>query len=493
MSKKDKSIIEEALLDIQMLQESLKNNTEDIFRSVMKEEIDGIVESALMEDDYEEEDIDLGDDSGEDVESADEFGADVEDTDVDADNEESDVDAMVPPMGDDEPLGDEAGLDNDMDFGGSDELDLTSASDDEVIKAYKKLSDTDEIEIVGNEITIKDSDSGNEYVIKTGGGAPSAEPEMDADFDVADEAGLEDADDMGETMYEITLSEEIIKDEDLAKGKAHADYPTDASTPNEIEDATAPIDSDSGDNLDGGFVEDEATSGDAHAEHVMETEGGTTGKAYGPIVKGNTAPKAVDGVNPSTAKPAEEVSENEEVMEGEETLEEAIPEGTAESRRQPGRNTSIKGPGAKENTPAAVKENVQAYREAIKGYTSLKNENKQIKEAFTQLREHLKGALLYNQNLTHIVKLFTEGTTTKKEKAEIVKKFDNVSTIEESKSLFENYSNDLKGKSVMVESRIETKTKGSGSSSKLVEKTAFNRENSRIMDLMERVEGKKLI
>ena len=455
MSKQTKkTLIEEALLDIELLKESLKNNTEDIFRSVMKEEIEGIVESALTEDDYEEEDIDMGDDS-EDIDSVD-VSTDVEDTDVEVDG---DVDVIVP---DEETVTDVEPEMDDMDYSG-DELDLTSASDEEVIKAYKKLSNTDEIEVVGDEVTIKDSDSGNEYVIKMGGDAPSSEPEPEqTDIDTVD--GAE------ETMYEITLSEEIMKDGEIAKSNAHGDYPTDTSTPKEIVDADASLDSDtSGDNLDGGFVEDEATSGDAHDTHVMES---------------NT--NDVDEVNTSTTNSTEEISETEE------NLEEAIPKGAAEAKRQPGRNTPIKGAGAKENTPVAVKENIQVYKEAINGYKNLKQENKQIKEAFTQLREHLKGALLYNQNLTHIVKLFTENTTTKKEKGDIISKFDNVKTVEESANLFENYKKDLKGKTVMVESKIESKTFGSGSSSKLIEKTAFQNGNSRIINLMERVEGKKL-
>jgi hypothetical protein len=285
MAKEEKSILKEAILDAERIQEALKANSKEILRAVSREEIDAIVKESLEESEYVEEDVvtedeDMDDDSEEmedaageaedemeDEEDMDDFGGDdVEDEtgesedSEDYDDTESDVD--VEPMGDDMVTSDDEEV-----------MDMTGASDEDVISVYKKLSGEDEIEVVdgGDEITLNVSEPG-EYVIKTSGGAPEAEmgmeepmgaePEMGMDAEMGDEMDYEDEE--SEIVYEIALDEAETKIGATANGKprtatSDVHMGTEKPAPNtgDIEGQTATTDSEtSGDNLEGGFDED---------------------------------------------------------------------------------------------------------------------------------------------------------------------------------------------------------------------------------------------
>ena len=56
--KKEKTIVDEALLDIKVIQEALQKNTKEILRSTMHEDIDHIVKEYVTEEQgYEEEEV----------------------------------------------------------------------------------------------------------------------------------------------------------------------------------------------------------------------------------------------------------------------------------------------------------------------------------------------------------------------------------------------------------------------------------------------------
>src|ERR1039458_2553485 len=141
-----KSILEEAILDVKKIQDALNANTKEILRSVAKEEIDSVVkESILKENDFEEEELDANTDAAvAEPEMGPEAGAEVggiESTDGISDIEGSEV---APEM--------EPEIGSDADALGAEPMDMTAASDDDVIAIYKKLCGEDEIEIVGDEI-----------------------------------------------------------------------------------------------------------------------------------------------------------------------------------------------------------------------------------------------------------------------------------------------------------------------------------------------------
>ena len=168
-----KSIIEEALLEAKSLEDALKANTKEMLAAHMKQEIENIVESSLTEEDEEIEAIDVegsdeemeempaldaGEDSEGDTEEVDSEESELMDLDVDldglaADDEEVEIDLELPAA---------------LDMGDEEELDLTGASDEEVIAVFKKMSDDDEVEVVKDEdgIHLTDNETGAEYYIK---------------------------------------------------------------------------------------------------------------------------------------------------------------------------------------------------------------------------------------------------------------------------------------------------------------------------------------
>ena len=177
-----KNILEEALLDIKNIQNALNANTKEILRSVAKEEIDSVVKESLTKEVYEEEDVD----GAEEVPAA---GAEPANSEMPTDLQSTD--GVEEPTGID-PMGGagEEGMDGIDPMGGApDELDMTQASDDDVIEIYKKLSGDDEIEIVGDEVHLNITEPG-EYIVKaadiTGAGpaGAGAAPEMGGEDDV---------------------------------------------------------------------------------------------------------------------------------------------------------------------------------------------------------------------------------------------------------------------------------------------------------------------
>ena len=96
---------------------------------------------------------------------------------------------------------------------------------------------------------------------------------------------------------------------------------------------------------------------------------------------------------------------------------------------------------------------------------------------------------LFNQNLAHVTKLFTEHSTTKKEKMKILGRFDNVETIKESKSLYKNIEGEL-GSKTPINETIDNKVNKTIDSSKsnLNEYSAYvDPSVSKIKDLMRRM------
>jgi hypothetical protein len=409
-----KSILEEALLDINHIHNALNANTKEILRSVAKEEINSVVKESLEEEAYEEEDMEEPIDAiGEP--SDDESG--IEDGGLD---DVDDVDGMD----------DEFGMD---DMESSEELDMTDATDDEVIAIYKKMSGNDEIEIVGDELRLNITEPG-EYVVKLNGAENMGGEEDELELEPADDMlGGEDEEDMD------------IEDADEEGDEEDYDY--------EIE------------------MDDEEGMDDEEDMEDMEDE---------------------EGMND------EEDMEDEE---GEE--EEEIEESLGYTRGQAGRQGARKNGAAHLPKPKAesvneaiaarklVSETAKKYNALLTEATKLKGENNEFRAALKEFRTKLVETVVFNSNLTYVTKLFMEHSTTKSEKDSILKRFDEVSNLKESKKLYKSIANELEVRkpiSEAVENKI-IKEATSGVSRQIVENTAYvDPSTKRIMDLINRVE-----
>jgi len=187
---------------------------------------------------------------------------------------------------------------------------------------------------------------------------------------------------------------------------------------------------------------------------------------------------------------AEEMDEAEDVEEAEK-IEEAIPVGTAQARRMPGRNTPIKGAGAR---GVKVESKSSQYEALLTESKKLKKENEEFKQNLVSFRKTLAETALYNFNLTYATKLFLEHATTKDEKLSIMERFDGVKSIKESKALYDKIVGELGSRKTISESVSKLDKAVTSGKSNLSEQTAYvDNETARIRELMERVEGKKLL
>ena len=150
--------------------------------------------------------------------------------------------------------------------------------------------------------------------------------------------------------------------------------------------------------------------------------------------------------------------------------------------------------GAKHQPKAggALEESTTKYNTLLTEAKELKSKNEEYKQALKQFRTMLAETVVFNSNLTYVTKLFMEHSTTKEEKQNILKRFDNeVSTLKESKKLYKTIASELSSKKVVAES-VERKLNNelsSGISKQLNESTAYvDKETQRIKDLMSRVE-----
>jgi len=163
--------------------------------------------------------------------------------------------------------------------------------------------------------------------------------------------------------------------------------------------------------------------------------------------------------------------------------------GTHRNQSEPG---SI---GAPEN-PKAIKESkTSEYEKLMSEANKLKKENGLFKKNLSTFRKMLAETAVYNSNLTNVTRLFLEHATTKDEKKSIIKRFDDeVKTVKESKALYKRIVGELASAPSLTESvNVVDKDMTSGSSN-LNSQTAYvDNETSRIKELMERVEGKKLL
>ena len=138
----------------------------------------------------------------------------------------------------------------------------------------------------------------------------------------------------------------------------------------------------------------------------------------------------------------------------------------------------------------------QVRNESVKKELNLLREkNEEYKKALDFFRNKLNEVAVFNSNLAYSTRLFTEHSTTKQEKINILRRFDNVETIKESKSLYKSIKSELEGgnnnSNEIVTESVQRKlinTPSNGSASNLIEsKTYENPQFLRMKDLMTKI------
>jgi hypothetical protein len=177
----------------------------------------------------------------------------------------------------------------------------------------------------------------------------------------------------------------------------------------------------------------------------------------------------------------EEEEEEEEVSEEEEESKEI--EATEAARTQ---GNDVRGEGPRQGMKYKA-----GRHEMNEEVENLKKQNAEYKKALVLFKDKLNEVAVFNANLAYATRLFTEHSTTKQEKLNILKRFDTVSTMNEAKSLFNTIKTELGSKTTVTESvatKISNTPSSSSSTEVLAESKAYeNPQFRRIKEMMSKI------
>ena len=474
------SILEKALLEAEQLEETMKSNAKEILASTMKEEIQELVKESLNEDDYLKE-----------QENEEEVDVDIIDDEMEG--EEPDMDLTV--MDDIElDIEDETG---DMDLPELPPLDLTLASDEEVLKVFKAMGDEDGIIIQkdGNEIDLTDTSTDTEYIIKLDEQKKSKT--MKKSIKEQDMEDMDNMDEMeDEVVYEIELDEDFdesgvmgVDAPEEESGEEGRDWELGEDNEFDLGPADAPIE----------FNEGGAKKGDQSATHrdyeMDEGEYGFTRH------KGDSDQGYLDREDDMLG--GEHGHEDDEMSL---KTRGRMARGTRKyDTREASRTLGFGRESGGKHKPSGIRKAITNNRNLgesriRKSYNLLKEEvetlkvkNSDYRKALTTFRDKLNEVGVFNSNLAYVTRLFTEHSTTKQEKVNILKRFDGVTSLKSSKGLYkvikEELTNEVVKSTKTISESVEKKiTKMPTSGGKLLESKVYeNPQFSRMKDLMSKL------
>jgi hypothetical protein len=482
----EKNLVEETLIQIQNLENVINENAKEILHSTMKEEISELVKESLNEaDEDEDETLDVtaaSDDDELDIDVDDENDSDEDFSDIDIE----DGSDMGMPQDDLMGMGD---FDDDDDF--SDEtIDLTDASDEEVLKVFKAMSADDEITVTqdGDYIHLNDDSEDVEYLIQT----ESEEDELeeswsedleeseDTDFEKTDfnesyEEMDESDDEMEETIYEIAISD----DEDMTEPKESKFIPKHKME----EDADEEFEE---------YTLEESAKGKSIKPKVGKGAKVGSPKFSYKTQKGGFKEKMKQGTKGvGMGKAKFEFNEGEVFEMPSRTGIKLSKEEAKEAARTYGTGWRK---GALPKGARAGQEQARLRTESVNGELDmLRTKNEEYRKALNLFRDKLNEVAVFNSNLAYATRLFTEHSTSKQEKINILRRFDSAESIKESKALYKTIKEELSGSFVgnnITESieRVIEKEQSSGSAVNLIEsKTYENPQFLRMKDIMAKI------
>jgi hypothetical protein len=474
--EKEKSVVEEALLQMKRIEEAISENAKGILASTMKEEISQLVKESLIGDRRLHEDE--------------------EDTDVPVEDEDE-KEVVEPEFEDDEesveePEGDETEFTGEMPTGDNEEemppLDMTQASTDELLRVFKAMGDQDGVIIKkqdDGDIHLIDNNNDTEYLITFGGEENEPidmmENYMEEEFPDLYEMGGHHFDEEYGSHDEHGVEEEYNFDEEY---NVEEEYNFDEEY-NVEEENVYEIDQEQLESVLETFKYSKSPNMDKISYKKKEAP-----KRYGKSGNVKVAAKYPKGELKHGVTEVENYPDIEEEWTEEEDRElinmEELDnvEQTEASRTMTYRRRAERGRVVAPNT---VKESRNVEIKL------LQEKNEEYKKALDFFRKKLDEVAVFNSNLAYSTRLFTEHSTTKQEKINILRRFDNVETIKESKNLYKTIKEELNGNATTntiaesVQNKV-VKTPKTGSSTNLIEsKTYENPQFLRMKDLMAKI------
>jgi hypothetical protein len=320
--------------------------------------------------------------------------------------------------------------------------------------------------------------------------------------DELEESWMDEEDETTETIYEIEMDEEDGDEDEYQShlgGEMEERYHMDRKRHNDPEDEDDDLDFETNwDELEEGDEDDD--------EFVVESKSNFKSKGVG---MGNASKFKYDkkpnqgqgfktkmkqgtrGVGMGKAK--FEYKEGENMEKGKNTTVKKME--TKEASRTLGNGSNFR-KGGLPKPRAHSKANTAIKKESVdnRELQVLREKNEEYRNALNVFRDKLNEVAVFNSNLAYATRLFTEHSTTKQEKINILKRFDSVETLKESKNLYRSIKDELSDvgtkDNTLTESfeRTVEKTPTSGSAVNLIEsKTYENPQFLRMKDLMSKL------
>ena len=429
-----KSILAETLADIQEIREGIEKNANHVLKSTLKDDLEAIVRKGLNE--SEEEDFTQTDDIAGDIPADHESGEEGSEEMTDGGIEDLGLD--IDGAGGDIEIGAET------EPGEPEVIDLTDKTDDEVIQHFNLMKPADEIEIIqtpenGIQINIKSADAGEGEFELPGeeGGEETGEPEFDATEEPTDDVPAAD-DDTEESGEETT--DDDTEETEGGEDEEEKVYEIEIS---ETEEPT-----------------DESTTSMKHSEKHMKN-----------VDEDEVVDEDVKHVKTKAHMKHASTQDKQYTEELQESLVKTRKK--IQSLMTENKNKT---------------EELSAMTALIEGF---KGQDAEYKLAIKNLKGYLQEAALYTSNLSYIVKLLSENTTTKDEKLSIIKRFDSAKTMVESREIFNSLETLLNESKKSPEKTITEqvlKTPKTSGSSKLNESTAYKSPQlERMKDLIKQI------
>ena len=405
---KKNNTTEKSIIKADKISKALKENTEKTLRALVNETINNLIleeeETPEVEDDendYEVEDVNVGNDS-ETTGAPEAEEAEVEEAPEEGEDDEwSEYDEFKTD-------------DNDYDITDQDEEGV------EILrKMYDMLEDGDELIVTKNEndeLVISNEETGDEEVV-----------------DMSDEESVELPGEESEDEFELELDDEDSEDE-MPEDEIEIDIEDDND---EEDEPTYEFDID----------EEELTESLGYTDSYQSKTAMTT-----PPNKEVADPKATnswdkvptgDGKRWAGKGNSKPYGCKSTCCENEEMVDEATNVGGAVQQRS---TSKSKVPaGRKEYVPKGTRHASFAdkYEEIVESYKKMEAENNALKESLKATKKSLVEAAILNVNLGKVVNLLVNETTTRDEKKSILSRFNEVKTISEGTTLFNNIKREL--------------------------------------------------
>lgn len=427
--------------EIEQLASTIIKGSKNTLSDILSEAVSKYLKEDILEDEDETEDKDneeTTDENTSEVEETDTTSDDTENVEEDTkeadDVEETDVTEDTESEVDEWSDFDDYKISNDE---GSEEYDFTNETDTgQLVKVFKLMKNDDQVSVVkdGDKVTIKDNETDAEYVIELDCEESCNNNEFNNEITMSESLGYTD-------NYQDVDPIEGLSMEEPAKNKKdwHKGVPTGTQKPWAGKGNSKPF----GEKAEKVFEITLNDNVDFEDEDEMPMEEATN---VGGFVQQNSTSKS------------------------------HVPNSNGRNAR----NASKGGAKIKSTSEPRYKGMDESLQRKINAALL---ENKQLKETVAKVSKIMKEAVQVNVNLGHIVRLMVENSTTKTEKEDIVRRFNNVKSNDEAKNLYESISSELKKSHASIVTEQATTVENS----KKINEAKIYEEPNGVLDMMKRM------